>query len=149
MAEFDYIIIGAGSSGGFLAYRLSEDPTLKILLLEAGLSDKHWTTTMPAGARYTFDGGPRTWSFATEPEPNMGNRVLDQPRGKVLGGSSSLNGMVFVRGHREDYDRWAADGAMTTFCHTLNQSKPVDAAQMRFEAVAARSKCSASPMITP
>lgn len=111
MSEYDYIIIGAGSSGGFLAYRLSEDPSLKILLLEAGVSDKHWTTTMPAGARYTFDGGPRTWSFETEAEPHMDARKLDQPRGKVLGGSSSLNGMVFVRGHREDYDRWAAEGA--------------------------------------
>ncbi|MEM1237228.1 MAG: choline dehydrogenase [Pseudomonadota bacterium] len=111
MNEFDYIIIGAGSSGGFLAYRLSEDPSLKILLLEAGLSDNHWTTTMPAGARYTFDGGPRTWSFETQPEPNMAGRKLDQPRGKVLGGSSSLNGMVFVRGHRADYDRWEAEGA--------------------------------------
>ncbi|MEM6480085.1 MAG: choline dehydrogenase, partial [Pseudomonadota bacterium] len=111
MAEYDYIIIGAGSSGGFLAYRLSEDPSLKILLLEAGLSDKHWTTTIPAGARYTFDGGPRTWSFETEPERNMDGRRLDQPRGKVLGGSSSLNGMVFVRGHRADYDRWEAEGA--------------------------------------
>ena len=111
MAEYDYIIIGAGSAGGFLAYRLSEDPSLNILLLEAGLSDNHWTTTMPAGARYTFDGGPRTWSFATEAEPNMAGRRLDQPRGKVLGGSSSLNGMVYVRGHRADYDRWAAEGA--------------------------------------
>ncbi|MEM9437618.1 MAG: GMC family oxidoreductase N-terminal domain-containing protein, partial [Pseudomonadota bacterium] len=111
MADYDYIIIGAGSSGGFLAYRLSEDPSLKILLLEAGLSDKHWTTTMPAGARYTFDGGPRTWSFETEAEPHMDARKLDQPRGKVLGGSSSLNGMVFVRGHKADYDRWEAEGA--------------------------------------
>jgi len=111
MDEYDYIIIGAGSAGGFLAYRLSEDPSLKILVLEAGLSDKHWTTTMPAGARYTFDGGPRTWSFETEAEPHMDARRIDQPRGKVLGGSSSLNGIVFVRGHRADYDPWAADGA--------------------------------------
>ncbi len=111
MEGYDYIIVGSGSAGGFLALRLSENPDIRILVLEAGVSDRHWTTTIPAGARYTFDGGPRTWSFETEPEPFLDNRRLMQPRGKVLGGSSSLNGMVFVRGHAADYDRWARDGA--------------------------------------
>jgi len=111
MERYDYIIVGSGSAGGFLTYRLSEDPNLRILLLEAGPSDKHWTTRIPAGNRYTFEGGPRTWSFATEPEPYMNGRRLDQPRGKCLGGSSSLNGMVYVRGHPEDYAGWEADGA--------------------------------------
>ncbi|MDJ0824440.1 MAG: choline dehydrogenase [Rhodobacter sp.] len=111
MSDYDYIIVGSGSAGGFLAYRLSEDPATRVLLLEAGLSDRHWTTTIPAGARYTFNGGPRTWSFETEPEPHMNHRRLMQPRGKVVGGSSSLNGMVYVRGHPEDYDRWAREGA--------------------------------------
>ncbi|WP_075997525.1 choline dehydrogenase [Salaquimonas pukyongi] len=110
-AEFDYIIVGAGSAGGFLALRLSEDPSLRILLLEAGPSANHWTTRIPAAARYTFDGGPRNWAFETEPEPFMDNRRLFQPRGKTLGGSSSLNGMVFVRGHRRDYADWVAAGA--------------------------------------
>lgn len=110
MKSYDYIIVGSGSSGGFMAYRLSEDPSLKILLLEAGISDRHWTTTIPAGNRYTFDGGPRTWSFETKAEPHLNGRKLAQPRGKVLGGSSSLNGMVFVRGHRATYDAWAANG---------------------------------------
>lgn len=111
MTEFDYIIIGSGSAGGFVTLRLSEDPSLKILLLEAGPTDRHWATTIPAGARYTFETGHRNWLFAGEPEPHMDNRRLAQPRGKVLGGSSSLNGMVFVRGHRQDYDHWAANGA--------------------------------------
>ncbi|MGI9390114.1 MAG: choline dehydrogenase [Boseongicola sp.] len=111
MSDYDYIIIGSGSGGGFAALRLSEDPNVRVLILEAGLSDAHWTTRIPAGARYTFDGGPRTWSFETEPEPHMIHRRLMQPRGKVVGGSSSLNGMVYVRGHRKDFDGWAADGA--------------------------------------
>ncbi|MDJ0631166.1 MAG: choline dehydrogenase [Rhodobacter sp.] len=111
MAGYDYIVVGSGSAGGFVAYRLSESPEVRVLLLEAGLSDAHWTTTIPAGARFTFNGGPRTWSFETEPEPHMNGRRLMQPRGKVVGGSSSLNGMVYVRGHREDYDRWGRDGA--------------------------------------
>ncbi len=107
-AHYDYVIVGSGSAGGFMALRLSENPNIKVLLLEAGPSDAHWTTTMPAGARYTFDGGPRNWCFETEPEPFMHDRVLFQPRGKTLGGSSSLNGMVFVRGHPFDYRQWDA-----------------------------------------
>ena len=111
MTSYDYIIVGSGSSGGFLALRLSENPQTRILILEAGPSDKHWTTRIPAGNRFTFGGGLRTWSFETEPEPFMNDRRLDQPRGKTLGGSSSLNGMVYVRGNRQDYDAWEAGGA--------------------------------------
>lgn len=110
-AEYDYVIVGAGSAGGFLAYRLTEDPAVRVLLLEAGISDAHWSTQIPAGARYTFTDPRRNWLFETEPEPHMNGRRLAQPRGKVVGGSSSLNGMVFVRGHRRDYDRWAELGA--------------------------------------
>ncbi len=89
-----------------IAFRLSENPAIRVLLLEAGPTDQHWSTTMPAGARYTFDGGPRNWCFETEPEPFMNNRVIFQPRGKTLGGSSSLNGLVFVRGHPLDFENW-------------------------------------------
>ena len=109
--DYDYVIVGAGSAGGFLAYRLTEDPSVRVLLLEAGISDAHWSTQIPAGARYTFTDPRRNWLFETEPEPYMNGRRLAQPRGKVVGGSSSLNGMVFVRGHRRDYDRWADLGA--------------------------------------
>lgn len=110
-AEYDYIIVGSGSAGGFVTLRLSEDPDLRILLLEAGPSADHWTTRIPAAARYTFAGGPRNWGFETEPEPFMDNRRLFQPRGRTLGGSSSLNGMVFVRGNPKDYEEWVDAGA--------------------------------------
>ena len=109
--RYDYLVIGSGSSGGMVAARLSEDPSISILLLEAGGREGHWTIRMPAATRNNFLGGPRNWCFSTEPEPWMDNRRIFQPRGKVIGGSSSLNGMVFVRGHREDFNRWEAAGA--------------------------------------
>ncbi len=109
--QFDYIIIGSGSSGGMLGYRLSEDPGIRILMLEAGSDRMHWSIRMPAAARNNFTGGPRNWSFETEPETFMDGRKLFQPRGKVIGGSSSLNGMVFVRGHPMDYESWCSQGA--------------------------------------
>ena len=109
--RYDYLVIGSGSSGGMVAARLSEDPSISVLLLEAGGREGHWTIRMPAATRNNFLGGPRNWCFSTEPEPWMDNRRIFQPRGKVIGGSSSLNGMVFVRGHREDFNRWEAAGA--------------------------------------
>ena len=109
--RFDYIIIGSGSAGGMLANRLSEDASVSVLLLEAGQAEGHWTIRMPAATRNNFLGGPRNWCFSTEPEPWMDNRQIFQPRGKVVGGSSSLNGMVFVRGHRQDFDSWRDSGA--------------------------------------
>ena len=109
--RYDYIIIGSGSAGGMVAARLSEHESLSVLLLEAGGREGHWTIRMPAATRNNFMGGPRNWCFSTEPEPWMDNRRIFQPRGKVIGGSSSLNGMVFVRGHRADFDGWETSGA--------------------------------------
>jgi choline dehydrogenase len=108
---YDFIIVGGGSAGGFLTLRLSEDPSHKVLLLEAGPTDFHWSVLIPGVMRVNYMGGPRNWAFHTEPEPQLKGRTLYQPRGKVLGGSSSINGMVFVRGHARDYDRWAEEGA--------------------------------------
>jgi len=102
---YDYIIIGAGSAGCVLAGRLSEDPTVKVLLLEAGGKDTAKEIRMPVAFSKLFKG-PNDWAYYTEPEGQLGNRSLYWPRGKVLGGSSSLNAMIYIRGHRSDYDQW-------------------------------------------
>ena len=108
---YDYIIIGAGSAGCVLANRLSEDPTLKVLLLEAGPRDWHPFIHMPAGLAKLVNQKGVNWSYATAPEPHLHNRRLWWPRGKVLGGSSSINAMCYIRGVAEDYNDWAAAGA--------------------------------------
>jgi len=109
--EFDYIIVGAGSAGCVLAGRLSEDPNKKILLLEAGGRDWHPYIHMPAGLGKLIGLDFLNWSYQTEPEPQLNNRRLYWPRGKVLGGSSSINAMCYCRGHGKDYDSWAQSGA--------------------------------------
>jgi choline dehydrogenase len=102
---YDYIIIGAGSAGCVLASRLTEDPTVKVLLLESGGKDTAKEIHMPVAFSKLFKG-PNDWAYYTEPEGQLGNRSLYWPRGKVLGGSSSLNAMIYIRGHRSDYDQW-------------------------------------------
>jgi len=105
--HYDYIIIGAGSAGCVLANRLSNDPDMNILLVEAGGRDDYVWIHIPVGYLHCI-GNPRTdWMYATEPEPGLHGRALIYPRGKVLGGSSSINGMIYMRGQAADYDRWA------------------------------------------
>jgi choline dehydrogenase len=108
---YDYIIVGAGSAGCVLANRLSADPSRRVLLLEAGGRDWHPFIHMPAGIAKLVGKKGVNWDYTTEPEPHLGNRRLWWPRGKVLGGSSSINAMCYIRGHRADYDEWAAMGA--------------------------------------
>ena len=108
---YDYIVIGAGSAGGLLFHRLTENPDVRALLLEAGPPADGWVVKMPAAARLTFHDPAWNWCFRTEPEPHMAGRRVFQPRGRAVGGSSSLNGMVFVRGHPRDFDGWAEAGA--------------------------------------
>ena len=102
---FDYIVVGAGSAGCALAARLSEDPSVRVLLLEAGPEDRHWKIHLPPGFPELFKTR-LDWAFHTEPEDELGGRRLFWPRGKVLGGSSSINAMLYIRGHRKDYDHW-------------------------------------------
>jgi choline dehydrogenase len=108
---YDYIIIGAGSAGCVLANRLSEDPSVKVLLLEAGGRDWHPFVHMPAGLARLAGIKSINWDYQTVPQPHLGGRVLWCPRGKLLGGSSSINAMCYIRGVPGDYDAWAAAGA--------------------------------------
>jgi choline dehydrogenase len=108
---FDYIIIGAGSAGCVLAHRLSEDPQVKVLLLEAGPRDWHPFIHMPAGLAKLVGQKGVNWDYNTVAEPQLNHRALWWPRGKVLGGSSSINAMCYIRGVASDYDDWAAAGA--------------------------------------
>jgi len=109
-ADFDILIVGAGSAGCVLAARLSEDPALRVGLIEAGPPDKSVLIHCPAGLALLAQTGAANWGFETEPQPGLNGRRGYQPRGKVLGGSSSVNAMIYARGHRADYDAWAAEG---------------------------------------
>ena len=108
--EVDYLIVGAGSAGCVLANRLSADPRHTVMLLEAGGSDRHPWLHIPVGYFKTMHDPRFDWRYRTETDENLAGRRIDWPRGKVLGGSSALNGLLYVRGQREDYDRWAALG---------------------------------------
>jgi choline dehydrogenase len=108
--DYDYIVVGAGSAGAVLAARLSESAATRVLLLEAGPADNSLWIHLPIGYGKTMWSTKYNWCFHTGPEPNMNGRQIYWPRGKTLGGSSSINGLIYIRGQREDYDHWAALG---------------------------------------
>ena len=110
MDQFDYIIVGAGSAGGVLAARLSENPRHKILLIEAGPAN-HFYSRFPISFGLLMQNPVANWLYESDPEAGTANRAIPVPRGKMLGGSSSINGLVWVRGQPLDYDTWAQMGA--------------------------------------
>ncbi len=128
--NWDYVIVGGGSAGSALANRLSADPDAKVLVLEAGRTDSKWDVFIHMPAAFSFPIGSRfyDWRYETEPEPHMSGRRVYHARGKVLGGSSSINGMIFQRGNPMDYERWAADPGMATwdYAHCLPYFKRME-----------------------
>jgi choline dehydrogenase-like flavoprotein len=110
--DFDYVIVGAGSSGCVLANRLSADPTVSVCLIEAGSHDNNLRIQTPAGTITLYKSKKYSWNFLSAPQKNLNGRTLHTPRGKALGGSSSMNSMIYIRGHASDYDRWAQAGCV-------------------------------------
>ncbi|HCH57142.1 MAG TPA: choline dehydrogenase, partial [Rhodospirillaceae bacterium] len=108
--DFDYIIVGAGTAGCVLANRLSADPNVNVLLLEAGGKDNYFWIKIPVGYLYTMNNPRTDWCFQTEAEPGLNGRTLAYPRGKTLGGCSAINGMIYMRGQARDYDQWRQMG---------------------------------------
>ena len=108
--EYDFVIIGAGSAGSIVASRLSEDPSLRVLLVEAGGSDRTPIIAMPAALPFAYESRKLGWGYQSGPEPNLSCRMIDEKRGRVMGGSSSINAMIYNRGNALDFEGWAADG---------------------------------------
>src|SRR5258707_14071976 len=108
---FDYVIVGTGSAGCVLADRLSADGSGRVLLLEYGGSDRYIFIQMPSALSIPMNMPKYNWFYHTEPEPRLDGRRMHTPRGKVLGGSSSINGLVYIRGNPQDFERWAREGA--------------------------------------
>jgi choline dehydrogenase len=126
--NYDYVIVGAGAAGSVVAARLAEETSLRILVLEAGPSDNSIYVRMPAAMSYPLTDAKRVWSFETGPEPALDNRSMTHVRGKMLGGSGSLNGMVYVRGNPRDYDNWATQGLPNwSYAHCLPYFKKLEA----------------------
>ena len=110
LSGYDYIVVGAGSAGCVLASRLSENPNVNVLLIEAGAPSASIFVHMPAGIRVLYTSPKYNWQFWTEPQAHLNNRKIYIPRGRVVGGSSSINSMIAIRGNAWDYDSWAAQG---------------------------------------
>lgn len=118
--EYDYIIVGAGSAGCVLASRLTEDPATRVLLVEAGGSDRRLIIAMPGALPFAYQSTTIGWGYRSGPEPHLGGKTIDEKAGKVIGGSSSINAMIYNRGNAMDYEGWAGDGlADWDYAHCL------------------------------
>jgi len=126
----DYVIVGGGSAGSAMANRLSVDPENSVLVLEAGRRDSWWDVYihMPAALTFPIGNAHYDWMYSSDPEPEMNGRKVSHGRGKILGGSSSINGMIFQRGNPLDFERWAADPGMETwdYAHCLPYFKKME-----------------------
>ena len=144
-ARFDYIVIGAGSAGCVLANRLTASGRHRVLLLEAGGHDRHMWIHIPLGFAKLFNNAKVNWLYKSEPEPELNNRQVIQPRGKVLGGSSSINGLLYIRGQKEDFDHWRQLGntgwAFGDVLPTSAAPRTRSAAKTNCTALAVRSPC--------
>ena len=135
VGTFDYVIVGAGPAGCVLANRLSADPSARVLLLEAGGRDNYIWIHIPVGYLYCMGNKRTDWCFTTEAEPGLNGRALAYPRGKVLGGCSSINGMIYMRGQARDYDQWRQlgnagwswDEVLPYFKRSQDQARGADA----------------------
>jgi choline dehydrogenase len=129
-SRYDFVIVGGGSAGSALANRLSADPANRVLVLEAGRPDYRWDVFVHMPAALSFPIGSRfyDWGYSSEPEPRLHGRRVYHARGKLLGGSSSINGMIFQRGNPLDYERWAADAGMEAwdYAHCLPYFKRME-----------------------
>ena len=134
--KFDYVVVGGGSAGCVMASRLSEDPNVSVCLIEAGGNGRDIFVRAPALVAGMISGRPKinNWAFHTEPQVGLNGRRGFQPRGRTLGGSSAINAMLYVRGHRKDYDEWAdlgaEDGTGREFCPISNCPRATCAALM-------------------
>src|SRR2546428_1055040 len=116
----DYIVVGAGAAGCIVAARLSEDPSVRVLLIEAGGSDRNPIITMPGALPFVYERRQLQWNYRSGPEPELGGRTIDEKLGKVIGGSTSINAMIWNRGNPLDYDGWAGEGLPDwDFAHCL------------------------------
>ena len=154
METYDYVIVGAGSAGCALANRLSEDPTMKVCLVEAGKKDNALMVRMPAGVGNLIKAeGAYNWGFWTEPQKHMNGRKLWWPRGKGWGGSSSINGMIYIRGHARDYDQWAQIGLRGwSFADVLpyfRKSEGYEGGDSAYHGASGPLKVSESPLSSP
>jgi choline dehydrogenase-like flavoprotein len=140
--EFDYVVVGGGSAGCVVASRLSEDSKVRVCLLEAGGGGNNWVVKAPIGIAIQVPSKTNNWAFETEPQPGLNGRKGYQPRGKALGGSSAINAMVYIRGHRSDYDGWAAlgtpGGPTMMCCPTSRSRKATRSSKTTFTAPAVR-----------